>query len=135
IVNLASAAAYLPSKALAAYATSKAAVRMLSDCLRAELASSGVGVSAICPGLVNTNITRTSTFSATTADEQAAKQDRAAKLYARRNFPPEKVATEIVRAVRRNKALVPVTVEAKGAHLLSRLAPGLLRLAARLNVT
>ena len=38
IVNLASAAAYLPSKVLAAYATSKAAVLMLSDCLRAELA-------------------------------------------------------------------------------------------------
>ncbi|GAA1167086.1 NAD(P)-dependent dehydrogenase (short-subunit alcohol dehydrogenase family)/pimeloyl-ACP methyl ester carboxylesterase [Kitasatospora gansuensis] len=135
IVNLASAAAYLPSKALAAYATSKAAVRMLSDCLRAELASSGVGVSAICPGLINTNITRTSTFSATTADEQAAKQARAAKLYARRNFPPEKVATEILKAVRTGKAVVPVTAEAKGAYFLSRFAPGLLRLAARLNVT
>ncbi|MFJ8041982.1 SDR family oxidoreductase [Kitasatospora sp. NPDC096147] len=135
IVNLASAAAYLPSKALAAYATSKAAVKMLSDCLRAELASSGVGVSAICPGLVNTNITRTSTFSATTAEEQHAKQERASKLYARRNFPPEKVATEIVKAVRTGKPVVPVTPEAKGAYLLSRFAPGLLRLAARLNVT
>ncbi|MFI5529822.1 SDR family oxidoreductase [Kitasatospora sp. NPDC051853] len=135
IVNLASAAAYLPSKALAAYATSKAAVKMLSDCLRAELAASGVGVSAICPGLVNTNITRTSTFSATTEAEQAAKQERASKLYARRNFPPEKVAAEILKAVRTGKAVVPVTPEAKGAYLLSRFAPGLLRLAARLNVT
>ncbi|MGW4649775.1 SDR family oxidoreductase [Kitasatospora sp. NPDC004289] len=135
IVNLASAAAYLPSKALAAYATSKAAVKMLSDCLRAELASSGVGVSAICPGLVNTNITRTSTFSATTEAEQSAKQERASKLYARRNFPPEKVAVEILKAVRTGKAVVPVTPEAKGAYLLSRFAPGLLRLAARLNVT
>ncbi|MGW2395148.1 SDR family oxidoreductase [Kitasatospora sp. NPDC001664] len=135
IVNLASAAAYLPSKALAAYATSKAAVKMLSDCLRAELAASGVGVSAICPGLVNTNITRTSTFSATTEAEQSAKQERASKLYARRNFPPEKVAVEILKAVRTGKAVVPVTPEAKGAYLLSRFAPGLLRLAARLNVT
>ena len=41
IVNVASAAAYLPSKNLAANATSKAAVLMASDCLRAELARSG----------------------------------------------------------------------------------------------
>ncbi|GAA1399473.1 SDR family oxidoreductase [Kitasatospora putterlickiae] len=135
IVNLASAAAYLPSKALTAYATSKAAVFMLSDCLRAELAGHGIGVSTICPGIVNTNITRTSTFSATTADEQAAKQARAARLYARRGFPPEKVAAAILTAVRTNKPVVPVTPEAKVARLLSRLAPGLLRLAARLNVT
>ncbi|MFE7191055.1 SDR family oxidoreductase [Kitasatospora sp. NPDC057541] len=135
IVNLASAAAYLPSKALTAYATSKAAVFMLSDCLRAELAGHGIGVSTICPGIVNTNITRTSTFSATTADEQAAKQARAARLYARRGFPPEKVAAAVLAAVRSGKAVVPVTPEAKAARFLSRLAPGLLRLAARLNVT
>ncbi|MGW4894642.1 SDR family oxidoreductase [Kitasatospora sp. NPDC004240] len=135
IVNLASAAAYLPSKALTAYATSKAAVFMLSDCLRAEMAAHGVGVSTICPGIVNTNITRTSTFSATTADQQAAKQARAARLYARRGFPPEKVAAQILRAVRDDRAVVPVTPEARAARLLSRLSPGLLRLAARLNVT
>ncbi|MGF1432284.1 SDR family oxidoreductase [Kitasatospora sp. LaBMicrA B282] len=133
IVNLASAAAYLPSKVLAAYATSKAAVLMLSDCLRAELVDSGIGVSAICPGIVDTNITRTSTFSAVTADEQAAKQARAAKLYARRGFPPEKVAAEIVKAVRTGKPVVPVTVEAKAARWLGRLSPGLLRRAARID--
>ncbi|MEU6234803.1 SDR family oxidoreductase [Kitasatospora sp. NPDC047058] len=135
IVNLASAAAYLPSKALTAYATSKAAVFMLSDCLRAELAGHGIGVSTICPGIVNTNITRTSTFSATSAAEQAAKQARAARLYARRGFPPERVATAIVQAVRTGRPVVPVTPEAKAARFLSRLSPGLLRLAARLNVT
>ncbi|WP_035796040.1 SDR family oxidoreductase [Kitasatospora mediocidica] len=134
IVNLASAAAYLPSKILAAYATSKAAVLMLSDCLRAELAPAGIGVSAICPGIVNTNITRTSTFSGLSAAEQSAKQARASKLYARRGFPPEKVAAEIVRAVRTRKAVVPVTFEAKAARLLGRISPGLLRLAARLDL-
>ncbi|MCX4745272.1 SDR family oxidoreductase [Kitasatospora sp. NBC_01287] len=133
IVNLASAAAYLPSKVLAAYATSKAAVLMLSDCLRAELADSGIGVSAICPGIVNTNITRTSTFSGVSASEQAAKQARVAKLYARRGFPPEKVAAEIVKAVRTGKPVVPVTVEAKVARWVGRISPGLLRRAARIN--
>jgi NAD(P)-dependent dehydrogenase (short-subunit alcohol dehydrogenase family)/pimeloyl-ACP methyl ester carboxylesterase len=134
IVNLASAAAYLPSKVLAAYATSKAAVAMLSDCLRAELAPRGIGVSVICPGIVNTNITRTTTFSGISGDEQAARRNKAAGLYARRNYPPEKVAEQIVDAVLRNRPMVPVTAEAKIARLAGRIAPGLLRAAARLNV-
>ena len=134
IVNLASAAAYLPSKVLAAYATSKAAVAMLSDCLRAELAPHGIGVSVICPGIVNTNITRTTTFSGLTADEQTARRSHASGLYARRNYPPEKVAEQIVDAVLRNRPMVPVTPEAKIARIISRIAPGLLRTAAKLNI-
>ncbi len=50
LVNIASAAAYAPSASLPAYAATKAAVRMFSECLRAELASAGIGVTAICPG-------------------------------------------------------------------------------------
>ena len=41
IVNLASMAAYTPQQSFTAYSTSKAAVFMFSDCLRAELARSG----------------------------------------------------------------------------------------------
>ncbi|GLY46931.1 short chain dehydrogenase [Lentzea sp. NBRC 102530] len=134
VVNLSSAAAYLPSKILSAYATSKAAVFMLSDCLRAELAPHAIGVSAICPGVVNTNITATTTFSGVSADEQRRKQDRASRIYARRGFGPEGVAREIVRAVRRNRPVVPVTVEAKAARVASRVAPGLLRGFAKLDV-
>ncbi|MGW6446215.1 SDR family oxidoreductase [Lentzea sp. NPDC055074] len=134
VVNLSSAAAYLPSKILSAYATSKAAVFMLSDCLRAELAPHAIGVSAICPGVVNTNITATTTFSGVSSEEERRKQDRASRLYARRGFGPEGVATQIVRAVRRNKPVVPVTAEAKAARLASRVAPGLLRAFAKLDV-
>ncbi|WP_131767557.1 SDR family oxidoreductase [Candidatus Protofrankia californiensis] len=134
IVNLASAAAYLPSKILAAYATSKAAVYMLSDCLRAELAPAGIGVTTICPGIVNTNITRTTTFSGRSADRLDATRDRISALYTRRNFPPDKVAQQILRAVRQNKAVVPVTVEARAARLLARLSPALLRAAARFDL-
>ncbi|MFC0540313.1 SDR family oxidoreductase [Kutzneria chonburiensis] len=132
IVNVASAAAYLPSKILGIYSTSKAAVFMLSDCLRAELAPAGIGVSTICPGIVNTNIAGTTTFSGLTAAEQAQRQEASTKAYRRRNFPPERVAAEIVRAVRQRRAVVPVTVEAKAARALSRLSPTVLRrLAAR----
>ncbi|WP_059005983.1 SDR family oxidoreductase [Streptomyces specialis] len=131
IVNIASAAAYLPSRALAAYGTSKAAVVSLSESLRAELAGAGVGVTAICPGVVKTNIPRTTTFSGGDGAEQDERRRRAARAYARRNYPPEKVADRILRAVRDNRAVVPVTPEARAGYLLGRVSPGLLRRAAR----
>ncbi|XUL89558.1 SDR family oxidoreductase [Streptomyces galilaeus] len=133
IVNTASAAAFQPSKALPAYSTSKAAVLMLSECLRAELSGQGIGVSAICPGLVNTNITATAHFAGVDADEEKRRQKRSARLYGLRNYPPEKVADAILRAVVHNQAVVPVTPEARGAHLLSRFAPRALRAVARLE--
>ncbi|MGY0025287.1 SDR family oxidoreductase [Streptomyces sp. cg35] len=133
IVNTASAAAYQPSKALPAYSTSKAAVLMLSECLRAELAGQGIGVSAICPGLVNTNITSTARFAGVDADEEKRRQKKSSRLYGLRNYPPEKVAEAILRAVVDNKAVVPVTPEARGAHLMSRFTPRALRAIARME--
>ncbi|MBU7597735.1 SDR family oxidoreductase [Streptomyces sp. P38-E01] len=133
IVNTASAAAYLPSRALGAYGTSKAAVLMLSESLRAELAGRGIGVSAICPGVVNTNITRTSTFAGADPGEERRRQEKAAKLYARRGYPPEKVAAAILRAVVRDEAVVPVTPEARAARVVARLSPRALRAMARLK--
>lgn len=133
IVNTASAAAYQPSKALPAYSTSKAAVLMLSECLRAELAGQGIGVSAICPGFVNTNITSTAHFAGVDAGEEKRRQKKSARLYGLRNYPPEKVADAILRAVVRNQAVVPVTPEARGAHLMSRFTPRALRAIARLE--
>ncbi|MEV0115153.1 SDR family oxidoreductase [Streptomyces sp. NPDC050844] len=133
IVNTASAAAYQPSKALPAYSTSKAAVLMLSECLRAELAGQGIGVSAICPGFVNTNITATSRFVGVDTDEEKRRQKKTSRLYGLRNYPPEKVADAILRAVVKNQAVVPVTPEARGAHLMSRFTPKALRAIARLE--
>ncbi|MER5474505.1 SDR family oxidoreductase [Streptomyces sp. NPDC002685] len=133
IVNTASAAAYQPSKALPAYSTSKAAVLMLSECLRAELAGQDIGVSAICPGFVNTNITSTARFAGVDAAEEKRRQKKSARLYGLRNYPPEKVADAILRAVVRNEAVVPVTPEARAAHLMHRFAPRTLRAIARME--
>lgn len=133
IVNTASAAAFQPSRALPAYSTSKAAVLMLSQCLRAELAPHGIGVSAICPGIVNTPITASARHVGVDDEEQERRRSRTARLYRLRNYPPEKVAKAVLRAVLRDLAVVPVTPEARGARLLSRLAPGSLRALARVD--
>ena len=133
IVNVASAAAYQPSKALPAYSTSKAAVLMLSECLRAELAGQDIGVTAICPGFINTPITSTARFAGVDAEEQERLRKRSARWYGRRNYPAEKVADAILRAVVRGDAVVPVTPEARGTYLLARFAPRALRRLARVE--
>ncbi|MFC8227609.1 SDR family oxidoreductase [Streptomyces sp. NPDC057287] len=133
IVNVASAAAYQPSRALPAYSTSKAAVLMLSECLRAELADRSIGVSAICPGFVNTGITGTAHFAGVDEVEEQRLRKRAARLYSLRNYPAGKVAHAILDAVVHNRAVVPVTPEARGARLLQRISPRLLRGVARLK--
>ena len=54
IINLASAAAFCPQPEFAVYAASKAYVLSLSRSLGAELAQSGIGVTAVCPRPVDT---------------------------------------------------------------------------------
>jgi NAD(P)-dependent dehydrogenase (short-subunit alcohol dehydrogenase family)/pimeloyl-ACP methyl ester carboxylesterase len=134
IVNVASAAAFTPSRVLGAYSATKAAVLMLSECLRAELAGEGIGVTAICPGIINTPITTSSRYVGVSEDEQDRRRRSASKKYARRNYPPSKVAAAIVKAVQRNAAVVPVTPEAAGARLLSRAWPGAMRRLAKIDV-
>ncbi|MFF2549995.1 SDR family oxidoreductase [Nocardia sp. NPDC058058] len=123
IVNVSSMAAYTPQQGFSAYSTSKSAVFTFSDCLRAELAKDGIGVSTICPGIVHTNIVRTTEFSAVSADQQDARQRLFDTLYRLRSYPPAKVAKAIVRAVQRNSAVVPVTPEAWAAYYGTRLTP------------
>lgn len=127
VVNIASAAAFQPSLALPAYSTSKAAVLMLSECLRAEFAGHRVGVSAVCPGPVNTRITSTARFVGVDAATEQRQRHRVARLYRLRNSRPERAADSVLRAVVQNRAVVTVTPEARAVRVLGRWAPGPLR--------
>lgn len=133
IVNTASAAAFQPTKDLAAYAASKAAVLMASECLRAELAPHGIGVTAVCPGFVHTNITRNAHYVGRLEADGPALAERVTQLYERRNFTPERVAEEILEAIARDRPVAVVTPEARLMHALSRFAPGLRRRLALLD--
>ncbi|GHC36298.1 SDR family oxidoreductase [Streptomyces cinnamoneus] len=133
IVNTASAAAFQPSKSLTAYSTSKAAVLMLTECLRAELAGKGIGVSAICPGIVNTGIVAATRFAGLSEEEQRRHREKVGRAYARRNYPPEKVAESVLRAVIHDRAVLPVAPEAHVLRFVSRFAPRLGRAIARID--
>jgi NAD(P)-dependent dehydrogenase (short-subunit alcohol dehydrogenase family) len=122
VVNVASMAAYVPSEQLAAYTTTKYAVLGLSESLRIELARRGIGVTAICPGIINTNITRSAQLRG--AAQAPGAREQMVEAYQRRNYGPERVATAILRAVQRNRAVAPVSPEAWLLYFAKRLAPG-----------
>jgi hypothetical protein len=82
---------------------------------------------------VNTPITGSARHAGVSDQEQERRRAKSARLYRLRNYPPEKVARAVVRAVLRDTAVVPVTSEARGARLLSRLSPGALRAIARVD--
>ncbi|MCC2656899.1 MAG: family oxidoreductase [Panacagrimonas sp.] len=134
IVNVASAAAFSPSKALPAYATTKAAVHMLSDCLRAELADHRINVVSVCPGFINTGITTSSRFVGVSDEKQEQLRAKAKQLYSRRNLKPQAVAEAILDAVKKNKPEALVGAEAHAFRFLSRFVPSLSRRLARLDM-
>lgn len=135
IVNTASAAAFAPSRSLPAYSTTKAAVLMLSECLRAELAPWGIGVTAVCPGFIATNITRTTRWVGRGEEDQRRLSEYVTRRYERRNFTAERVAAEIVDAIGADRPVAVITPEAKLMRALSRLAPSAMRRLARIDTT
>lgn len=132
IVNIASAAAFTPTPVMAPYSVSKAGVKMLTECLRLELGPKGVGVSAVCPGFINTNIGVNGVMVGFDQDMIDRGKDamRRVQKYAEKIpffMSPDLVACAVVRAVRFDLAVVPVRSEAWLGYFLGRLAPGLNR--------
>lgn len=136
VVNVASMAAYSPQQSMNAYSTSKAAVFMFGDCLRAELDQSGVGLTTVCPGVIDTNIVHTTRFDVPAGKRANVEARRAQleKLFAARRYGPEKVAKAIVSAVKKNKPIRPVAPEAYFVYVAAHLLPQAMRSSARASV-
>lgn len=133
IVNVASMASYAPVNVMNAYCTSKAAVYMFSDCLRAELDMAGIGLTTICPGVVGTNIVEATRFSLPDGRSQDVEtlRARARKGFAVRRYGPDKVANAILSAVQKNKPVRPVTPEAYFVYGVAHALPQAMRSSAR----
>src|SRR5262249_18395079 len=84
VVNVSSAAAFTATEALSAYSTTKFGVLGLSEALRDELTPHGIGVTAVCPGIINTAITGSSRLRGPTATDAARR--RMIEVYQRRNY-------------------------------------------------
>ncbi|RDI54096.1 SDR family NAD(P)-dependent oxidoreductase [Nocardia mexicana] len=127
IVNLSSGAAFFPARYIPAYAAAKAAVLMASQTLRVELRPKGIGVTAICPGAIRTDLLAHGERAGLDAAEQAAWRAQLGQVQSMAFAGPDKVARVVERAIRRNPAVVPVNPEAWLGYALFRLSPGLLR--------
>jgi NAD(P)-dependent dehydrogenase (short-subunit alcohol dehydrogenase family) len=134
IINVSSAAAFLPSKSMIAYGTTKAAVLAFSESLRADLADDGITVTAVCPGFVNTNIAKSTVYAGMTDDEQDRARHRADAAYRRRNYTPEATAKAIVKAVKSGPPVLPIAAESKLGYAMRRISPSLIRLLARYDI-
>ena len=95
ILNVSSITAYLPMPKMAVYAASKAYVNSFTEALRAELRGTGVSVSALCPGPVDTEF---GVRAKRAGEEDAAPAPSFLKM------PVERIAREGLRAVDRNRA-------------------------------
>jgi 2-hydroxycyclohexanecarboxyl-CoA dehydrogenase len=118
VVNVSSGLAYTPTDTEPAYCTSKAAVLQLSRCLRYDWASSGVGVTAVCPGVIDTPIVEGTRF----LGERTEAQPKVERLFSR-GHAPELVARGILESIERDRAVAPVGAEAWLGWALARLLP------------
>jgi short-subunit dehydrogenase len=116
VVNVCSMFGLAGMPKLAAYCTSKFALVGFSEALRNELGREGLGVTALCPGFVDTNLFTSAPLA------QGAKAHKVPPAVLRTT--PEKVAEAAVRAIRRNRRQVVIGPD---AHLLfnaKRFLPG-----------
>lgn len=128
IVNTASMAGLVAVPELVPYATTKHAVVGLSESLNAELSERGIHVSAICPGIINTDIVATATM----RGELGERQDKAIEFYEKRGASPDVVAEAVLDAVRRNRVIrTTPRWHVAPSWALRRLSPRLGQVAAR----
>ncbi len=118
IVNIASMAGLIGIPGMVPYSVTKFGMVGFSESLRVELGCYGIGVTAVCPGIVRTPILQSSTIKGFSEDL--------------RNPPSlitmsvERTARIIIRGIRRNRAkVVPATILSKLLYSLKWIAPGL----------
>jgi NAD(P)-dependent dehydrogenase (short-subunit alcohol dehydrogenase family) len=123
IVNTASLAGLVPGPGLAPYASVKHAVVGLTLSLRAEAASRGIRVSAICPGFVDTPLL--GRVNPDLPQTEAGANAAALALRLGKLYQAEPLAQDVLRGVAANRALIVAPRSARVAWRMARYAPGL----------
>jgi NAD(P)-dependent dehydrogenase (short-subunit alcohol dehydrogenase family) len=116
LVNVSSMGGFLPVPGQTVYGASKAAVKLLTEGLHSECASTNLRVTVVFPGAVATNITTNSGVEIPMSGERARAQ-------ARRVMPADKAARIILDGMERNAYRVMVGSDAKLMDRLYRLDP------------
>ncbi len=123
VVNVASLAGIAPVPNMSAYAASKSAVLGLCDVLSMELTGSNVGVTAVCPGIINTPITKGPKAESITDAQLAGLQ----AFYRAKGCDADVVAEGIVDAVMTGREMLLVGPFARSMYHVKRISRSLTR--------
>jgi short-subunit dehydrogenase len=120
IVNVGSFGGKMPLPNMTAYCASKYAVTGLTDTLRLELAPKGIHVSAVHPGVINSNFLERAVFRGNEPDRAARRQQLESALKGTWASQPEDIAQAIWEAVakRRSEVVVGAVAVATEAYRL-----------------
>ncbi len=121
VINISSILGIYPAPALTAYVATKFAVLGMSQSLRVELAPHQIGVTAICPGMINTQIVADGRV----RGQAGERREKVKATFRKSGASPEVVAAAILDAVRTNPAVRTVGKDAAVIHALTRVAPQL----------
>ncbi len=119
IANVASMVAFIAPPTNSVYSASKAAVRMMTESLSAELKGTNVSVSVVVPGVIKTNIAENSGIDVSPSDLGI------------REMPANDAAEVIISGIEKEKFRILVGRDAMGGEVLARVSPRLSSLLAR----
>lgn len=120
IVNISSVFGLVGVPQQSSYCASKFAVRGFTESLRAELKDTRVGVTAVHPGGIATNIAAASRVAG--GEDIQRSHERAVKMF-KKMMPPEQAAQQIVRGITGNRTRVLITRESHLLDFAKRVAP------------
>ena len=116
IVNVSSMGGFIPVPGQTIYGASKAAVKLLTEALRAECRGTPVRVTVVIPGGMATNMPANSGVSVAIDPEQAAKMSK-------RLTTPESAAKQILDGMAKDAYRVLIGQDARMMDLLYRVNP------------
>ncbi len=117
IVNISSMGGFLPVPGQSVYGASKAAVKLLTEGLYAELMFTNVKVSIVFPGAIGTNITANSGVKSPLPEGDAGQSSY-------KTLSPDKAAEMIVEGMEKNNVRIYVGQDSRLMNTLYRLSPG-----------
>ncbi len=115
IVNISSMGGFIPFPGQTIYGAAKAAVKLFTEGLHAELANTNVRVTVVHPGAIATNITANSGLPQPKMEPGAAQTAMA--------LSPSKAASIIIRGMEKNKYRLMVGKDATSLDIFYRLNP------------
>ena len=122
IVNVSSMGGLFAFPHQGIYGASKAAVKLISECLYSELRDTNIGITVVYPGAIGTDITKNSGAN-TAQTDRAAEKGKATS--------PVVAASRIITSIEKKQFIVKIGFDAKLLSVLYRICPRLTILLAR----